>query len=155
LGSYSAVACLAKSLPRFWRIFWIDASSNDTINLSFRDITNDPEARASGVDQSAESAVKWLSRIQHEWLLVFDNADGAPELITKFIPPGDRGNILFTSHNPDMRCHAPEASAEIDRMEEGNAISLLLKAAFLDGTLDELKEAKQIVTELRLLHGYG
>ena len=58
------------------------------MKLSFRDIANETEARDSGGDESAESAVRWLSRIKNEWLLVFDNADGAPEMIAKFIPPG-------------------------------------------------------------------
>jgi hypothetical protein len=151
LDSYSTSAHLAMSLPRFWRIFWIDATSIDTMKLSFRDITNEPEAKACGVDESAESAVSLLSRIKDEWLLVFDNADGAPEMIAKLIPPGDRGNILLTSRNPDMRRNAPEASAEIDRMEEADGISLLLKAAFLDGSSEELAQATLIVTELYFL----
>jgi hypothetical protein len=69
-------------------------------------------------------------------------------MIAKFIPPGDRGNILFTSRNPDMRRHAPEALAAVDRLEEVDAISLLLKAAFLDGSSEELAHAKLIVEEL-------
>lgn len=98
--------------------------------------------------ESAESVVGWLSRIKHEWLLVFDGADYAPDVINKFIPPGDRGNILITSRNPDMRRNAPEASAVIDRMGEDDAIELLLKAAFLDGSSEELKLATLIVREL-------
>jgi hypothetical protein len=68
--------------------FWIDATATDTMKLSFQDISNELEARASGVDESAESAVRWLSRIEHKWLLVFDNADSAPKTIANFIPPG-------------------------------------------------------------------
>jgi hypothetical protein len=91
------------TLLRFWRIFWIDASNNETAMQSFRDIAaGDPEAKASGVERSVESVLQWISRIQHEWLLVFDNADGEPDVVAKFIPPGNRGNLLITSRNPDM-----------------------------------------------------
>jgi len=27
----------------------------------------------------------------HEWLLIFDNADSEPDVVTKFMPPGNRG----------------------------------------------------------------
>ena len=146
---HSTIACLTiVYFLRFWRVFWIDATSTDTITLSFQAIASDRDAEASGVGRSAEAAIRWLSTVEHTWLLVFDNADCAPDMIAKFIPPGDRGNMLFTSRNPDMRRHAPEASAAVDRLEQVDAISLLLKAAFLGGSSEELGHAKLIVEEL-------
>ena len=139
---------------RFWRIFWIDASSNETATQSFRDIaTGDPEAQTSGVEMSLQSILQWISRVDHEWLLVFDNADGEPDMVDKFTPPGNRGNLLITSRNPDMRRNVPSGDwAMVDEMEEEDAISLLLKAAFLDQFSDELRYAsRSIVTELCFL----
>ena len=48
---------------------------------------------------SCQSALLWISSLQSEWLLVFDKADGAPEVVERFIPSGSQGNILVTSRN--------------------------------------------------------
>ena len=85
------------ALLRFWQIFWIDASSNEAAKQSFRGIAGDPEAQASGVEDLMESVLQWISRIEHEWLLIFDNADSEPDVVAKFRPPGNWGNLLITS----------------------------------------------------------
>ena len=84
---------------RFWKIFWVDATTTETINLSFRDIANDLDARASGVECSAKAVLQWLSQIEHDWLLVFDNASGADKGMAEYIPHRNPGNILFSSRN--------------------------------------------------------
>ena len=62
--------------------------------MSFRGISS----TSAGLDGSVESALQWMSHLSEEWLVVFDNADNPPsEVIAKFIPPGNRGNILITS----------------------------------------------------------
>jgi hypothetical protein len=37
-----------KILLRFWRVFWIDASTTKTIELSLREFATDPGAKLSG-----------------------------------------------------------------------------------------------------------
>jgi hypothetical protein len=120
------------------------------MRLSFLSIAADPEAQASGVKPSTESVFEWFSAIEHEWLLVFDNADGDPDEVAQYFSPGNRGNVLLMSRNLSMRRNVPpEASAEVDKMEEEDAISLLLNAAFLDSSSDELRRASRtIVNEL-------
>jgi hypothetical protein len=137
---------------RFWKIFWIDATNDETINFSFQAIARYPEASASGVKDMA-SGIHWLSEMDSNWLLIFDNADGEPSMVSKSLPPGDRGNVIITSRNPDMRRNvSPRAWIEVEDMEAKDAISLLLKAAFLDDTSEELIQAsKPIVTELCFL----
>ena len=85
------------STSRFSHVFWIDASSEDTIALDLKGLCFHPEAKVVSV--SSESALIWIGSLQGEWLLVFDNADGAPEVVEKFIPSGSQGNILVTSRN--------------------------------------------------------
>ena len=110
-----------------------------------RDIADDPEAQAShivtGQSQSSattQSVLRWLARIEvtHDWLLIFDNADHAdPSVVAKYIPAGNSGNILFTSRNPGMGGSGTitrETSMCVDGMGEEDAISLLLKSAWLD-----------------------
>ncbi|KAI9775397.1 MAG: hypothetical protein M1839_001252 [Geoglossum umbratile] len=137
----------------FWKTFWIDATSSETIGQSLQDIADDPVARAFGAEKSAQSVLRWFSAMDRDWLLVFDNADGDPDMVSEFLPPSNRGSILITSRNPNMRRNvSPKAWVEVDRMEENDAISLLLKAAYLDESLDELRlEAKLVVAELGFL----
>src|SRR5882762_176047 len=104
-------------MPRFWRIFWVDATTVATIELSLRDIAMDPDARAAGVESSAKSVVQWLSGIGHDWLIVFDNASGDHDGVVEYMPQGNQGNILFTSRNLSLaRYVSCEAHAEVDNM---------------------------------------
>ena len=87
------------STCRFSHVFWIDASSEDTISLGLKGLCAHPDAKAAGIPVSSRSALIWIASLQGTWLLVFDNADGAPEVVEKFIPSGSQGNILVTSRN--------------------------------------------------------
>ena len=110
-------------------MFWVDASSLAAQN-------------------SDKSVLQRISRIQEEWLIVFDNADNLlPEVMAQFFPPGKRGNILITSRNPSMR-RIVENVIEINEMEEADAITLLLKASCLDASAEHRQAAKNIVTLL-------
>ena len=131
-------------------MFWVDASSVENITMSLKGISNIPAALASGVDGSVKSVLQWISCIQEEWLIVFDNADNLlPEMVAKFIPPGNRGNILITSRNKSMgRVVSFENRIEVKEMEEVDAMTLLLKASCLDALPEHLEAAKRIVTEL-------
>ena len=144
------VECSLMTMGRFWRIFWVDATTTDTMELSLRDAAADPDARTSGVEHSAKSVLQWLSRIEHDWLIVFDNATGENDGLTQYIPRGDRGNILFTSRNLRLARHVPrEARIELEDMEEEDAISLLLKSSSMDEHSTEWREAaRPIVKEL-------
>jgi Tetratricopeptide repeat len=128
-------------------VFWIDASSYESMTTCFKGISS----TAAGLDGSVESALQWMSYIPGEWLVVFDNADNPPpEVIAKFIPPGNRGNILITSRNQSMgsRIVPFENRIEINEMAESDAITLLLTASFLDPSAQHLEAGKRIVREL-------
>ena len=131
-------------------MFWVDASSLESINMSLKGISSIPTAQASFVDGSAEFVIQWISSIQEEWLIVFDNADDLPpDVVAKFIPPGNRGNILITSRNRSMRrLIASENVIEVNEMEEADAITLLLKASCLNTSVEHLQAAKDIVASL-------
>ena len=131
------------STCRFSHVFWIDASSEDTIALGLKSLCYHPEARAAGVSVSSESALMWIGSLQSEWLLVFDSADGTPEVVEKFIPSGSLGNILVTSRNRSLgRVTSYKNSLEIDQMSEGDAIILLLKASHLTEQSDHNSPAE-------------
>jgi hypothetical protein len=134
----------------FSHLFWIDASSEESMKMSLRGIPSLPSAQYSGVDDSVESVLQWISFLQEGWLIVFDNADAPrPEVVEKFIPPGDRGNILITSRNGSMgRIVSFENRIEIKEMDKADAITLLLKASRLERLPEHLEVSKKIVTEL-------
>ena len=120
------------------------------MEMSLRGISSLPAAQNSGVNDSVDSVLQWISFLQEEWLIVFDNADmPSLEVVEKFIPPGNRGNILITSRNRSMgRIISFENRIEIKEMEEADAIILLLKASCLDSLPEHLEVSKKIVNEL-------
>ena len=61
---------------------------------------------------------------------MFDNADGAPDIVEKVISSGSQGNILVTSRNQSLGdATAYINSLEVNQMAEKEATSLLLKPA--------------------------
>ena len=135
---------------RFSHVFWVDATSVESITSSLRGIFSTFAANAYYPDDSVESVLQWMSGIQEEWLIVFDNTDTLPVyMVEKFIPPGNRGNVLITSRNRSIgRLVSSENIIEIDEMEVADAITLLLKASCLDASAEHIEVAKNIVTEL-------
>ena len=81
---------------------------------------------------------------------MFDNADVPPPAeVGKFIPPGNRGNILITSRNRSMgRIVSFENIIEITEMGEADAITLLLNTSCLESSPEHLGVYKKIVNEL-------
>ncbi|CAN9419193.1 unnamed protein product [Alternaria alternata] len=71
-------------------------------------------------------------------------------MVEKFLPNCSRGNVLITSRNPNLRTLVePLAYCEIEEMEVEDAIELLLKAAYLNVSLQSLRQkARKIVSEL-------
>ena len=80
--------------------------------------------------------------------MIYDNADGGYQVVEKFLPPGNGGNILITSRNYEL-CRITDDSMEVLEMEEEEALSLLFKSARLNYTsVDVQSLAKQLVSKL-------
>ncbi|KAF8997507.1 hypothetical protein BDQ17DRAFT_1248574, partial [Cyathus striatus] len=76
--------------------------------------------------------LQWMNTLNNEWLMVFDNADGSPDTVEKFIPPGNKGNVLITSRNPEHKRIVPASNfAEVSVMSKEAAVELLLKSSGL------------------------
>jgi tetratricopeptide (TPR) repeat protein len=132
-------------IQRFSDIFWIDASDEASIDLRLKQIAKKNNMN----DISAESALQWISSIGQNWLIVFDNADGIGyEIVEKYLPPEQCGNILITSRNWELSRITLE-SIEVCEMAETEAISLLLNSASIVDNSPSVKvSAAQIVSEL-------
>ncbi|KAA6408070.1 MAG: hypothetical protein FRX48_07811 [Lasallia pustulata] len=137
---------------QFRRILWVDSSNAETIKQSLKNIANHPDAKSSRVQGTPEAALYWLS-ITDKWLLIFDNADGEPDIIEENLPSGTGGHVLVTSRNINMRRIVSEESyLEINEMERDDAILLLLKAAYLTKPFEKDEAAASaIVDELGCL----
>ena len=108
----------------FSNIFWIDASSGSHIDLGLKQI-------AKALNIPPDSTLQWIAA-KSDWLLVYDNADGEYQVVERFLPPGNKGNILITSRNKAFqRLTTSENSLEVDEMGEEEAVSLLLKSSML------------------------
>jgi hypothetical protein len=135
-------------LDSFWGIFWIDASSEETAKEGFANL-----ARACKQEESVESVKAWLSRKKH-WLLILDNVDNPDLDVSKFFPSRERGAILITTRNPDLRSYGTgtgnAGSHCVDKLCLEDAVALLLKTAAIKDLQGEnvRKVAERIVNDL-------
>ncbi|KAJ7448407.1 hypothetical protein FB451DRAFT_1375405 [Mycena latifolia] len=114
--------------PRFSEVYFIDSSSQKTIESD-------------------------LSSIAHhiEWLMVFNNADDAQLKLSQYFPSCSHGNIIITSRNQTLN-QAVEAKLKVEQMELKEAIDLLLAAARYDIHEAEYRAiGQQIVQKLHSL----
>lgn len=111
---------------RFSDIFFIDASSEETIAVGLSNI-----AVARGVGESHHDALSWLASQHTKWLLIFDGADDTTKNLHEFFPEGKHGDILVTSRNQQVKHHArPQgASYELLGLSVDDARLLLLRTA--------------------------
>ncbi|KAK3336561.1 acyl transferase/acyl hydrolase/lysophospholipase [Cercophora scortea] len=112
----------------FENIFWVDATSSVTIEESYNNIATKLLADEAGNDKKMLHVLKWMDASREEWMLVMDNC--GDEDLTRFLPEKDKGNIIYTSRFTNMRqALPPNAIAEVNEMEERDAVTLLLRAA--------------------------
>lgn len=84
----------------------------------------------------------WLSNLEHHWLLIIDNADDPRIPLEKYLPKGNRGNILVTTRNPAHKVHGNVGPGflEFHGLNFREANDLLLKAANQPTPWDSMSE---------------
>jgi hypothetical protein len=76
-------------------------------------------------DQTAIiDAVRYWLEHNHDWLLIFDNAQN-PKEIKDYLPRGGGGRVVITSRNPEWGCFAQKL--EIKVFKRAESIKFLLK----------------------------
>ncbi|KAK5202499.1 hypothetical protein LTR41_011753 [Exophiala xenobiotica] len=83
---------------RYWGIFWVDTSTDDSIQRSFTQL-----ARILQVDENVECMKRTLANSVQAWLLIFDNADDPSLNLASYFPAGNRGDIIITSRDPQCQ----------------------------------------------------
>ncbi|KAF8185237.1 P-loop containing nucleoside triphosphate hydrolase protein [Mycena galopus ATCC 62051] len=126
---------------QFTDIFLIDASTPDTIDIILRDIA------LSKAENTSQDALRWLRTPHDEWLLLYDNADDPNINLNLFLPQCDHGNIIIASRNPALRVYAGSHTV-VSKMEEADAVNLLLKSAAQEITPHSEMLAAAIIQEL-------
>ncbi|KAI0143134.1 tetratricopeptide repeat domain-containing protein [Xylariaceae sp. FL1272] len=113
---------------KFWGVFWIDGSSDESIKRSLVNI-----ARLPGREPNANAALDWLSNVEEKWLLIIDNADDGSVKLENYFPKGRGGHILITTRNPRFKTHGTVDPRYYDFSELvlEEAADLLLKASDL------------------------
>jgi len=137
-----------KDSRRLRAIFWLDASSRNTLYSSVQTAAKQllPDRVFDNPDAAVASVNDFLSRWSERWLLVFDNLDNPEDLpdIHNVFPASHRGSILITSRH--ARSKELGQSIELDRMEKDEGLQLLLRSSVVDS--DELDAAEQILSLL-------
>ena len=114
-------------LSRFSNVYFVDASTAETINADLISI-----AVAKGAGESTQDALEWLAGLREEWLLLLDNADDPALNLRDYFPRCSHGNILITSRNHETSHHASDGSGcPISAMDPGDARNMLLRISGL------------------------
>jgi tetratricopeptide (TPR) repeat protein len=137
-----------KDERRLGAIFWLDASSRNTLYSSIETAAKQlrPDRLFNNPDAAVALVNDILSSWSERWLLVFDNLDNPEDLpgIFSFFPASHCGSILITSRHAGSK--ELGQSIELDRMERKEGLQLLLGPSDVDP--DELDAAKQILSLL-------
>jgi tetratricopeptide (TPR) repeat protein len=139
----------------FSAIFWVDASSESTVQKSFEviserlktqmDILLDTDARVNFVFRT-------LSDWPSPWLMVFDNYDNPTVFnnVEDYMPSNEQGMILVTSRHADAdRLADEENQIQLQGLPESEAIELLLMQSLMKQSDRVASEhGKEIVARL-------
>ena len=134
---------------RFSEVFFVDASSTNTITIDLENIAQVKEA-----GETAQDALAWLARQHEEWLLLFNNADDRTLTLGNYFPNCSHGNILITSRNHDICIYArsPNLNCKISDLTPDDARSLLLTIAGQgDSCANETKMLATAVVKVTVL----
>ncbi|KAF7328577.1 FabD/lysophospholipase-like protein [Mycena venus] len=143
-GKTQIARMFIQASSRFSDRFYIDASTQDTIDAGMKNIALNKAGNTS------QDALDWLHGNHDQWLLFFDNADDPDIDLNPFLPQCDHGNIIITSRNPGLRFYAG-SDARVSDMEETDAVKLLLACASQEVTPRNKEMATEIVQELSYL----
>ncbi|KIN02921.1 hypothetical protein OIDMADRAFT_144079 [Oidiodendron maius Zn] len=109
----------------FWGVFWVDVSSESTAAAGFLRIA---DVLGSPV-QNIDDARHLLSNLNHNWLLVLDNADNLATDYACYFPSGTRGTILLTSRMPECSDYNTVGFEQLESLGPADCVNLLLSAA--------------------------
>ncbi|KAG4441981.1 hypothetical protein IFR05_002549 [Cadophora sp. M221] len=133
-------------------IFWVNSSSESTVEESFQLIADEIKTDGEIVPKNVTRFVhNKLNHWEGAWLLVFDNYDDVVNFqnIRNFMPDHDEGCILVTSRNSAaLKLTQKGCALRLEGLAEDKALELLRYTAEDDAITTENVVAKQIVEKL-------
>ncbi|KAI9776252.1 MAG: hypothetical protein M1839_000486 [Geoglossum umbratile] len=144
----------ARKSGQFQAIFWIDASSSNSVSRGF-EIVAEKISSVGRVFDDTESKIAFaketLGQWRNPWLMVFDNYDQPSEFrnITTYFPQGETGAILFTSRHADSERLG--TTIRVMRMAENEGLELLLRQSKLESNDGNAAEGRKVIRKLGYL----
>ncbi|CUS09496.1 unnamed protein product, partial [Tuber aestivum] len=119
-------------------IYWVHGSGLPTFSDEFRAIAQHGRIPLAGTETDEEGFLlnvkRWFQGPDSgHWILVIDNADNEEDFIgnsgriSKFVPQGPRGTLIFTTRSLQVALRQGCERIEIGKMEDDEAQALFLK----------------------------
>lgn len=134
-------------------IFWVDASSEESVKKSFQTIA----ARLKGSDQPVKGdlvpfILDTFRDWSGSWLMVFDNYDDVKSFdsLHDYFPDSEQGTIMVTTRSTAASHLASDLDnlIELDGLSEAESLDLLWKQCRLKQAAADLFPSKDIVSRL-------
>ncbi|KUM75417.1 ATP-binding protein [Streptomyces griseorubiginosus] len=135
--SSTAAAYIAEHADRYDLIFWVDASTAESLSASFRRLCGhlrvlpDDWHSARNADYLREQVHELLSALPGRWLIVFD--DAFADMVAAWIPRLGCGDVLITSIDDAGWTWAGHRVA-MDRMSTDLACELMTRRLAITGS---------------------
>jgi len=138
-----------KQTLKSWSVFWVDATSENTLRKDFEAIAErikEPNETV-GDDNRVEFALEKLEEWSQPWLLVFDNYDDPSSFnILQYISCGGNGHVLVTSrHAATDNLTISNNVVALQGLSEKHSAELLLQQSRIEQDEASLKHSKEIV----------
>ena len=144
----------ARTSGEFQAIFWVDASSPNTVARGFETIAKRISSPGLVFDNT-ESQIAFVKKTMGSWhipwLMVFDNYDQPDQFdnIKTYLPQGESGAFLFTSRHTDSERLG--VAIKVTQMAEEEGLELLLSQSKLERSDSNVVEGKKIIQKLGYL----
>lgn len=145
---------------KYFAVLWVLADGKDLLRSSFAQLSNLLGFKAEKQDDQILAVQSWL-RNNHNWLLIFDNAETL-ELLTaakELLPINASGHVLFTTR---AQATGTLASITVDCFDdETGSVFLLRRSKLVAMNLATVEEVRPRVQEqdwkfaLELVHELG
>ncbi|KAB8416437.1 hypothetical protein FH972_024956 [Carpinus fangiana] len=146
--------CQLKRNAPFQFTFWVDASTEASVQVSLESVASlmeAPKAWSSTQELKVTYVLQTMATLPGRWLLVFDNYDdpGTFGNLRDYFPQGQGGSVLVTSRHADSHAlvyNPTQDFIELHGLDEKAAVLLLEQKSGLHGS-DLIPNHSRLVVE--------
>ena len=148
--------CRRKRNNPFSAIFWVDASSEHSLQGSLQSILErlkSPEAILQSREAQISYVLQKLASWHRRWLLVFDNYDDIEAFpnVRDYIPSSELGTVLITSRHADtieLTVGEEDSFIQLHGLEESASVDLFTSQSQHNGKDSDSEHLKEIMNRL-------